>query len=106
MQDAPIKLAVPAQRSGVITQMDARAIGMALVVLGGARTRSQDEIDHATGLTDIAPIGTHLSAGDPLAMIHARDEVSADEALRRLTDAVIIGDKASQPHALIKARLS
>lgn len=106
MQDAPIKLAVPAQRSGVITQMDARAIGMALVVLGGARTRSQDEIDHATGLTDIAPIGTHLSAGDPLAMIHARDEVSADEALRRLTDAVIIGDKASQLHALIKARLS
>ena len=106
MPEAPVKLVVKVQRSGVITQMDTRAIGMALVVLGGARTRPQDGIDHATGVTAIAPIGTKMSAGDPLAIIHARDEASAEEAARRFIDAIVIGDEAPRAQALIKARLS
>lgn len=106
MREAPVRRVVPALTSGFITQMDTRAIGMVLVVLGGARTRPQDGIDHATGVTDIAPIGTALSIGDPLAVIHARDEASADEAARRLSEAITFGDEAPQAQPLIKARLS
>ncbi len=36
------------------SRIDTRAVGMAVVALGGGRTRPQDSIDHSVGLTDLA----------------------------------------------------
>ena len=88
---APIIRDVPAPASGIVTAIDTRAVGMAVVVLGGGRRLPTDSIDHAVGFDRLAPLGTRVEAGDPLARIHARDAASADEAAARLQQAYSFG---------------
>ncbi len=106
LPEASVIRPLRAMQSGFISAMETREIGMSLVVLGGARTRPQDAIDHAVGLSDIMPVGSRVTKGDRLALIHARDEASAEHALRRLSDAIRISDEAPEDMALIKARLT
>jgi thymidine phosphorylase len=64
----------PAQKFRV-TSMDARAIGIGIVEIGGGRARTADIIDHAVGITNAAQIGEDVGPGArPLATIHAKDE--------------------------------
>jgi len=102
---APVIRPLVAPRAGFVSAMETREIGMSLVVLGGARMRPQDAIDYAVGLTDIISLGTKIDSGDPLALIHARDEASADEVMQRLLRAITIRDEAPQIAPLIKERL-
>jgi thymidine phosphorylase len=72
LPQAPDVIDVAATASGYVSAVDTRAIGLAVVALGGGRTRPQDPVDHAVGLSSLAPIGAALNKGDPLATVHAR----------------------------------
>lgn len=65
---------------------DTRQIGLAVVELGGGRTRPQDPVDHAVGLSAIAR--RDWDGESPLCEIWARDEAAADRAEKRILDAV------------------
>ncbi len=65
---------------------DTRQIGMAVIELGGGRTRPQDPVDHAVGIVDIARRNWDGEA--PLCRILARDEASAERARQRILKAV------------------
>lgn len=84
---APLIRPVPAPGSGIVGSIDTRGIGLAVVALGGGRTRPQDNVDPAVGLTDLAGHGAHLSAGDTIAMVHARDVAAADAATHAVLEA-------------------
>jgi thymidine phosphorylase len=77
---APVVRPIAAKRQGTVTAVDARQLGLCVVGLGGGRTRPQDAVDHSVGLTELAPIGTVLGNGDPIAMVHARDDAAAEAA--------------------------
>jgi thymidine phosphorylase len=79
---APVVCEVPSPQKGFVGSIETRALGMAVVALGGGRTRPEDAIDHAVGLTALQPIGAEMERGDPLALVHARDEAAAEEAVR------------------------
>ncbi|GGA80011.1 thymidine phosphorylase [Brucella endophytica] len=79
---APVIREVPSPQKGFVGSIETRALGLAVVALGGGRTRPQDAVDHAVGLTALQPIGAEMNAGDPLALVHARDEASAEAAVR------------------------
>ena len=79
-----------APTSGVVTAFDTRALGMAVVALGGGRLRSDQEIDPAVGLSEIVELGSAVQAGQPLMRIHARSEADAATAAQRLSDALRI----------------
>lgn len=96
---------VTADRQGIVTAVDTRAIGVAVVAMGGGRTRPQDAIDHAVGLTDIVGIGDTVD-DRPLARIHAADEASAEHAANTIRQAVTIGDRAPVNHPLIAKRIT
>ena len=68
---------VHAERSGIVQSIATRDVGVAVVALGGGRTRPQDPIDHAVGLTDLAAVGDTVDASRPLAIVHARSEKEA-----------------------------
>jgi thymidine phosphorylase len=89
---AAVIVPVPAPRDGVIADMDTRALGMAVVGLGGGRRRAVDAIDFAVGLTDFVPLGTTVKAGTPLAFIHARTKVAAEAAAAAVQQAISIGE--------------
>jgi thymidine phosphorylase len=88
---APVIRDVAAPESGTVTATAARDIGIAVVALGGGRTRPEDTVDHAVGLTALLPVGASVSKGDPLAIVHARTEAQADEAADAVRAAYAIG---------------
>ncbi len=90
---APVIRPFCPERSGFISSIDARAVGVATVALGGGRTRAADSIDHAVGFSDFCKVGEAVDSDHPIALIHARDEISARVALEALKKAVIISDQ-------------
>jgi thymidine phosphorylase len=91
LEAAPVVVPVPAPESGYAAATDCRALGLAVVGLGGGRTRPQDAIDFAVGLSQLAELGDRIEAGQPLAMVHARSEQAAQRAVREVQAAYRIG---------------
>jgi thymidine phosphorylase len=89
---APVRRPVPPGRPGVVTRVDARAIGLAVVSLGGGRRRVEDAIDPAVGLTEVCGPGDAVGPDRPLAVIHARTATDADAAAATLQAAVAVGE--------------
>ena len=88
---APVARAVDAARVGSVTAVDVRAVGLAIVDLGGGRVRETDAVDHAVGLTEIAGLGEAVGPGQrPLAVVHARDETAAERAAAALRAAFTV----------------
>jgi thymidine phosphorylase len=100
---APVQHAVIA--NGIVTGMDCRAVGLVITGLGGNRAREDDTIDHAVGLSEIAPVGAEAGPDRPLAVIHARDASSAQEAERALLTAVHVGGEKARPGPIVAGRV-
>ncbi len=65
---------VPAPRSGYLSEVNAREIGLTAVDLGGGRTKKTDTIDHAVGLVIKHKVGDRVRKGEPLLVVHANDK--------------------------------
>jgi thymidine phosphorylase len=89
---APVVVPVPATRSGVLAAMDTRAIGLAVVELGGGRRLATDRIDLHVGLSAVRPLGATVAEGDAMALVHAANADAARHAVARLQAAIAIGD--------------
>lgn len=89
---APVVRAVPALRDGFISQQDTRAIGIAVIELGGGRRIAADPIDPRVGFAKVQPLGHAVKAGEPLAFVHAADEAAAERAIASYQAAVQLGD--------------
>lgn len=89
---APIIQPVVAERDGIIQPLNVRDIGLAVVAIGGGRTRADQRIDHAVGLTNIIKPGIKVQAGDVLAMAHVRDEGQLADVRARLGTAIPVAD--------------
>ena len=73
--------------------IDVRAVGIAIVNLGGGRAREDDIVDHSVGLTEVAALGERVEPGGrPLALVHARDDDSARRAADAVRAAFVFGD--------------
>ncbi|HEV3394477.1 MAG TPA: thymidine phosphorylase [Chthoniobacterales bacterium] len=88
---APIIESFPAKSAGTVKRMDAELIGRASVTLGAGRKRTTDAIDFAVGFSQIKKIGEKVEAGEPLFMIHARNERSIVNITPLIEKAVEIG---------------
>jgi len=95
LPSAPVVLSVVPTQTGVVTGVDVRAVGMAVVGLGGGRARTSDRIDPAVGLSEVAALGEAVGADRPLAMVHARNDSDAEVAARALRAAYTV-DNATQ----------
>ena len=81
-----------APRDGVVSQVEPRRIGQAILELGGGRRTMEDEIDASVGFVIPAKPGDAVKAGEPLASIFARDRTGVETGLRALQEAIVIGD--------------
>jgi pyrimidine-nucleoside phosphorylase len=81
-----------APRNGVISQVEPRRIGQAIIELGGGRRALEDAIDSSVGFVIPAKPGDRVSEGEPLASVFARDRAGIDLGLTALEEAVVIGD--------------
>jgi thymidine phosphorylase len=81
---------ITTSQSGYISTMDTRAIGMALVEMGGGRVDHNQSLDYSVGFSDIKPKGTKVATGDVIAIVHAKDEDQAAIAIKQYLTAVEI----------------
>ncbi|MFC3691505.1 thymidine phosphorylase [Chenggangzhangella methanolivorans] len=80
LAEARTTLAVAPERPGVVAGVETRALGLAVVALGGGRTRAEDGIDVSVGLDRLAGVGEEVGPDRPLAIVHARDAGAAERA--------------------------
>ena len=101
LEQAPFVVPAPALAAGYAYVRDCRAIGLAVVALGGGRRRPTDEIDFAVGLTELVELGAQVAEGQPLAMVHARTEAAAQQAVREIQAAYEISPVALAANPVI-----
>lgn len=107
LASAPVVREFFPQGKGRVSAIDARAVGIAIVEMGGGRAKPSDGIDHAVGLTNIAQLGEEVGQGArPLAIIHARDENSWKKTAESLTAAMTVSDKTETDEKLIALRIA
>jgi pyrimidine-nucleoside phosphorylase/thymidine phosphorylase len=95
-----------AERSGILTALDAERIGLAAVELGAGRARKEDAVDPAAGLLLHRRVGDAVRAGEPLAELHASSEARLDAGEARFRSAVAIADKAPPVPKLVLERIA
>ena len=103
---AAIQRAVPAKSGGYVAGIDVRAVGVAVLALGGGRSRVEDRIDYSVGLTEMRGIGERVEAAEPLAVLHARSDGEAARAAAALAGAVVIADAAVAPGPAVGRRIA
>ena len=90
---AAVRVEVAPASAGVVERVDVRAVGLAVVALGGGRARETDPVDHSVGLTEVAAPGERVGRGErPLAIVHAADADAAERAANALRDAYVLGE--------------
>ena len=97
LPEAPVTVAAEPAKEGTLRAVDVRAVGLAVVALGGGRTREDDPVDHSVGFTDVAAPGEEVAPGGrPLATVHAKDTESAQRATEALREAYTLGEGAPE----------
>ncbi|HEY8061536.1 MAG TPA: thymidine phosphorylase [Gemmatimonadales bacterium] len=103
---APIQRDVRATATGIIAQVEPRALGRAIIDLGGGRRQVADAVLPDVGLEVSAKPGQHVRHGDVLAIVHARTAPDADAAVATVLGAISIGDADPEVLPLIAWRVT
>jgi thymidine phosphorylase len=99
-------VAATPERGGIVQRIDVRAVGLAVVALGGGRRHEAEDVDHAVGLSEVAAPGERVGAAErPLALVHARTPDEADAAVAAVRAAFTVGDEAPAETPAILERL-
>jgi len=92
-----------AAADGFLACVDCAKVGLAVLALGGGRSRQEDRIDHAVGLVLHKKAGDAVRAGEAIAIVHYNDGANLEEALGWLRRAYRIDDKpAAEKRKLVK----
>ena len=105
LQAAPVVRPVHPERAGSVQSIATRDIGVAVVAIGGGRTRPQDPIDHAVGIHELAGLGERVDGERPLGLVHARTEAAAEAAARALRQAYVVGDAPAARGPVVLERM-
>jgi pyrimidine-nucleoside phosphorylase len=101
LPSAPIVREVASPRDGHVARLEALRVGVAALHLGAGRLDKQDPVDHAVGIVCLKKRGDAVTAGEPLAEIHARDDAAADEAEAELLAAYELSDEAPPARPIV-----
>jgi pyrimidine-nucleoside phosphorylase len=97
----PLREVITAPRTGVVTTIDAEAIGRATMLLGAGRDKAGVPVDHAVGAIVLRKPGDRVSAGDALIELLYRGEHRLSQARRLAAEAFVIGEDAPAAGPLV-----
>jgi thymidine phosphorylase len=111
--DAPMPTArethvVRAGSSGVLTGLDAMAVGLAAWRLGAGRARKEDPVQAAAGVEMLAKPGDTVTEGQDLLVLHTDEPERFERALAALDGGVVVSPAgtAYEPVPLVIDRVS
>jgi thymidine phosphorylase len=84
-----------AARTGVLTTLDAMAVGLAAWRLGAGRARKEDPVQAAAGVELHVRPGDTVTEGQGLLTLHTDEPGRFERALAALADGVVVGEPGS-----------
>ena len=84
---------VPSTKSGVVRDVDARAIGEVVRDLGGGRLSKGAAVDFEVGVDAMKQIGEPIRKGEPLARVHVTDSGASAKAVERVLSAFVVSPR-------------
>jgi thymidine phosphorylase len=97
---------VKATTDGVISKLDALAVGLASWRLGAGRARKEDPIQFGAGITLHAQLGDTVKAGDPLYTLHTDEPARFERAAETIKNAYSIEAQAVVTRKLVLDRIT
>ncbi|PTI41305.1 pyrimidine-nucleoside phosphorylase [Staphylococcus succinus] len=101
LPQAKYKIELPAQSSGVVTEIIANEVGVASMMLGAGRQTKEDDIDLSVGLVLHKKVGDKVSEGDALLTIHSNQE-NIDDVIEKLNQSITVSEHGQAPTLIHK----
>ncbi|MEY3472824.1 MAG: hypothetical protein RLY22_327 [Actinomycetota bacterium] len=92
---------VTADSTGVLSKLDALAVGVASWRLGAGRARKEDPVQFGAGIVLNKVQGESVTAGEPLMTLYTDDEERFTRAMESLDDGIEIGSSAAERKLLL-----
>lgn len=105
LPEASYQQAILPATEGFLSAIDTRAIGEAVIALGGGRRRLDDELDLSVGFDEVAPVGTEVGPERPLAIVHAPHADAAEAAMEAYLHACTVTTVSPPAKAAVIERL-
>ena len=102
LPEAPVKYELCSPRAGFVSRIDAEAVGLVSMHLGGGRVTKEGEIDLSVGVVLHKKLGDRVEAGESLATIHAPYEEKARQESGNLLACFELSDAPVERPAFIK----
>ena len=99
------QLRVVADQAGFVSAVDAERVGRAALLLGAGRTKTEDRVDHAAGVSNLVKVGMPVQKGSPLAVLHTNSPGSLPAARDMLVSGLKVSDQPPPPRRLVLKRL-
>jgi len=89
--------------SGTIAKFDALSVGIAAWRLGAGRSRKEDSVQAAAGVTWTIELGQKITKGEPILTLHTDEESRFDSAIAALESSVVIsqGESVAKPNLIL-----
>jgi thymidine phosphorylase len=103
--EAAERQTLAASRSGYLTRLDARAVGMAAWRLGAGRARKEDPVSPTAGIVCLKKPGDEVAEGEAVLELHADERARFEPALEALSGAFEIGPEPGEAPPMILERI-
>ena len=90
-----------ADRSGFVSEMDTRGVGISIIEMKGGRITPEQKLDYATGYTGFCQIGQEVNKDVPLAIVHVQNEEQFVKAEKCLRELIVVSDNKVLPSSEI-----
>lgn len=106
LQSSEIKIEIRGNRDGYIERINAESIGNVSMILGAGRERIDSLIDTSAGIILMKKIGDFVREGEPIAILHTREESKIEKAKEVLFSAYRFADEKPEKGHLTKGHLT
>ena len=106
LPQASVVRQVTAPQTGYVQALGAVQVGLAALRLGAGRRDKDDPIDHAVGVVCLKKRGDQVTAGEPIAEIHAQAEESGERAAAEVQAAYELADEPPPERRIILGLLT
>ena len=99
---APDQVLIRTPTTGIITELNAFALGRAIETLGGGRSAKTDKIDFGVGAQLHAKVGDAVTKGDPIVTLYHRGGRGLEAAAKHTQGAITIRDSGKPRKTVFK----
>ena len=102
LPEAPVRFEALSEQSGYVSHIHTDGVGLVSLHLGGGRATKESIIDPSVGLVLKKKTGDYVEKGESLAIIHAANLDSAEDAARMLRDCYVLAPEPPAETPFIK----